>query len=88
MTQRQRKTRNAERGRESEGGRRMERGGEREGGRRRKRCTAMQTPFGVSRSARAPAVHVLAVCVDLQASTRHPIRTKAKYTIVSSSHNL
>lgn len=36
MRQRQRKTRNAERGRESEGGRRMERGGEREGGREEK----------------------------------------------------
>lgn len=68
-----------------EGWRGVER--EREGGKRRKRCTAMQTPFGVSRSARAPAVHVLAVCVDLQASTHHPIRTKAKYTIVSSSRS-
>lgn len=66
-----------------EGWRGVER--EREGG---EGNGAMQTPFGVSRSARAPAVHVLAVCVDLQASTHHPIRTKAKYTIVSSSHSL
>lgn len=33
--------------------------GGREGG-----CTAMQTPFGVSRSARSPAMRVPAVCLD------------------------
>lgn len=53
----------------------MERGGSRETGegrRERQRvgaaCTAMQTPFGVSRSARSPAMHVRTERLDRAAA--------------------
>lgn len=38
--------------------------------------TAMQTPFGVSRRARSPAMRVVAVCLDLLPQTRLPFITK------------
>lgn len=40
-------------------------------GRRARVGTAMQTPFGVSRSAQHPAMRVLTVCLD-QAATDSP----------------
>lgn len=36
----------------------------RAGGREERACTAMQTPFGISRSAQSPAMRVLTVCLD------------------------
>lgn len=66
--QRRRERELRERNSKTDGERQSEnrRGREGEGG-----CTAMQTPFGVSRSARSPAMRVPAVCLD-QAATDSP----------------